>query len=399
MAYAKLSVPVGPATDGTDDEVTVGSVGDRVTTAVLDDDHKIPARSRDPGPTEGADIQISQAINALDYHKLDREAPTFGVTVLTGTVTTYAAAVWDAVIRHERTGASLTISLPTAIGIEGRVYIIHNVVALACTVDPFSTQTINGATTVSLTQDQWLMIISDNANWLIIGGGGFLFEPTIDDFVNATHDHLDAAGGGVLPGGVPIGAIQAVLGTFSLADNGGVYNETGVVIGAGWKLCDGTVIADSASPFDTRFVPKLDDGRFLRGNAVAGAVGGQATLPNHIHSDTFTLPNHVHTSAAHTHVLSNAGGSTIFVGGDSIRYKTSGLGPNFIAQDATTGSASASGATLASMPLVGATDSRTPVDTGNPTTTPSIDGAVGNPTTSPNIEPVYLNCKYYQRIK
>lgn len=73
MAYTKKTVPLGPATDGTDDLSTQGTIGARVDAGDLDSDHKLPARSRDQGASEGADIQIDVGLDASDYFKADRD--------------------------------------------------------------------------------------------------------------------------------------------------------------------------------------------------------------------------------------------------------------------------------------------------------------------------------------
>lgn len=71
MAYTKKSYPIGPLTTGADDKVTQGSIGKRVTDAILDADHKLPARARDQDATGGADVQISAIEDAIDAFKAD----------------------------------------------------------------------------------------------------------------------------------------------------------------------------------------------------------------------------------------------------------------------------------------------------------------------------------------
>ncbi len=66
--------------------------------------------------------------------------------------------------------ATATITLPTAVGISGRMYTIKNIASgITVTVDANSTETIDGALTQVITA-QWtsITIISDNANWYII---------------------------------------------------------------------------------------------------------------------------------------------------------------------------------------------------------------------------------------
>ena len=61
------------------------------------------------------------------------------------------------------------MSLPTAVGITGRVYVIKNSGTGTITVDPNGSQTIDGAATVALaTQYQSIMVMSNGANWIVI---------------------------------------------------------------------------------------------------------------------------------------------------------------------------------------------------------------------------------------
>jgi hypothetical protein len=69
-------------------------------------------------------------------------------------------------------GFSETINLPSAVGIAGRQYTIKRTVAGigSVTVDASGTQTIDGALTYSLpTQWKYVVVVSDGANWLIVG--------------------------------------------------------------------------------------------------------------------------------------------------------------------------------------------------------------------------------------
>jgi len=61
-----------------------------------------------------------------------------------------------------------TVTLPTAVGISGRQYMIANVGTGVISIATTSSQTINGVTTDSLfTQYALLVLISDGANWII----------------------------------------------------------------------------------------------------------------------------------------------------------------------------------------------------------------------------------------
>lgn len=67
------------------------------------------------------------------------------------------------------TTGSFTVTLPTAVGIQGRIYKIKNSGAGTITVATTSSQTIDGVTTKSLsTQYQVITVQSTNANWIVV---------------------------------------------------------------------------------------------------------------------------------------------------------------------------------------------------------------------------------------
>ena len=72
----------------------------------------------------------------------------------------------DAVINA--TG-SVTITLPTAVGLSGRSFVIKNSGTATVTVATTSSQTIDGATTARLSVPYTsITVLSTNANWIII---------------------------------------------------------------------------------------------------------------------------------------------------------------------------------------------------------------------------------------
>ena len=79
---------------------------------------------------------------------------------------TYLASALDYVI--DCTANSFTVTLPTAVGISGRIYIIKNSGTGTITVDGNASETIDGAATVALTQYQKATIQSNGANWIVI---------------------------------------------------------------------------------------------------------------------------------------------------------------------------------------------------------------------------------------
>lgn len=81
--------------------------------------------------------------------------------------TTYGILSTDYTI--DCTSGTFTVTLPTAVSITGREYIIKNSGAGVITVATTSSQTIDGATTYSLpTQYKQVTIQSNGANWLVI---------------------------------------------------------------------------------------------------------------------------------------------------------------------------------------------------------------------------------------
>jgi len=84
---------------------------------------------------------------------------------------TYTATDDDDVILCDATSGVFTIDLPTAVGRSGKSYVIKKIdsTANAITVDGDSGETIDGATTSSLSS-QWdyLTIVSDGTNWMEI---------------------------------------------------------------------------------------------------------------------------------------------------------------------------------------------------------------------------------------
>ena len=76
------------------------------------------------------------------------------------------------VVSIDASGGARTITLPTAVGIRGKVYVIKKTDSStnAVTIDPNGAQTIDGSSTTSLVlQYQSVFIQSDGSNWIKIG--------------------------------------------------------------------------------------------------------------------------------------------------------------------------------------------------------------------------------------
>lgn len=100
----------------------------------------------------------------------------YGPTNLSGTFSVPYAAKTGAYTLTESdyainiTSGTFTVTLPTAVGIAGRVYVIKNSGTGNITVDANGSQTLDGSTTVTLyARYSSITIQSDGANWVIIG--------------------------------------------------------------------------------------------------------------------------------------------------------------------------------------------------------------------------------------
>lgn len=86
--------------------------------------------------------------------------------------TTYTALTTDYFISCSASGGSWTLTLPTAVGITGKVFIIgrsDQTLANAVTVDGNASETINGSANLKLaTQGERIKIVSDGTNWQLL---------------------------------------------------------------------------------------------------------------------------------------------------------------------------------------------------------------------------------------
>ena len=88
-----------------------------------------------------------------------------GITVPHTQVTgTYLVTADDYLI--ESTSGTFTINLPTAVGIKGKLYVIKNSGSGTITIDPNSSETIDGSSTQTLTEKEALSIQSNGTNWI-----------------------------------------------------------------------------------------------------------------------------------------------------------------------------------------------------------------------------------------
>jgi len=64
--------------------------------------------------------------------------------------------------------ANATLTLPTAVGCNGRIYVVKSASGVTVTIDGNGAETIDGSATASVTSLKSYQIQSDNANWWII---------------------------------------------------------------------------------------------------------------------------------------------------------------------------------------------------------------------------------------
>lgn len=83
----------------------------------------------------------------------------------TAQTATYAILSTDTIV--EATANSFTVTLPTAVGVTGKMYIIVNSGSGTLTVATTSAQTIGGLSPATLAQNHTMTIFSNGANWLL----------------------------------------------------------------------------------------------------------------------------------------------------------------------------------------------------------------------------------------
>jgi len=79
-----------------------------------------------------------------------------------------AYTITDSDYTVECTANSFTVTLPTAVGIAGKIYNVNNTGTGLITVDTTSSQTINGSLTQSVNQWENLQVQSNGSNWIIL---------------------------------------------------------------------------------------------------------------------------------------------------------------------------------------------------------------------------------------
>lgn len=117
----------------------------------------VPVHQYHPEFYSGAKVRMSEV--------------TYEYTAVTANTTLVANTIGNVGNCHslvENTSGANTITLPTAVGCVGYTFTIKNTAASTVTLATTSGQTIDGASTQSITQYTALQVVSNNVNWLII---------------------------------------------------------------------------------------------------------------------------------------------------------------------------------------------------------------------------------------
>ena len=115
--------------------------------------------------------EIAYATDTKQFYISDGTVfrPFFSADITTKT-SDYTATIYDYTILADGTSNTVTITLPTAVGITGRIYNIKCIDDTSvCDVDPNGTEEIDGVSTnFDLINGESITIQSDGANWWII---------------------------------------------------------------------------------------------------------------------------------------------------------------------------------------------------------------------------------------
>lgn len=87
-------------------------------------------------------------------------------TTYSGYVAAHTITAADNIV--DCTSGTFTVTLPTAVSIAGRQYIIKNSGAGTITLEGDGTETIDGALNVTLATKKCYTVVSDGSNWIII---------------------------------------------------------------------------------------------------------------------------------------------------------------------------------------------------------------------------------------
>ena len=119
--------------------------------------YNIPSHQYHPEFYSGAKVRTSET--SYEY-----TAVTANTTLVMNTI----GNVGNCHSLVENTSGANTITLPTAVGAYGMFFVIKNTANSTVTLATTSGQTIDGASTQSLSQYTALQVVSNGTNWIII---------------------------------------------------------------------------------------------------------------------------------------------------------------------------------------------------------------------------------------
>lgn len=108
---------------------------------------------------DGSGIYTKKSSSNTDW-KSNTSLPSVSKT------STYSITETDYVVRCSGT---FTVTLPTAVGVSDKIYLIKNSGVGVITLDTTSSQTIDGVTTQTVLAGNWIEVQSDGSNWIVIG--------------------------------------------------------------------------------------------------------------------------------------------------------------------------------------------------------------------------------------
>lgn len=111
-------------------------------------------------------------------------------SLTSSTATAYSVTAGDSVVVMNPSAAA-SVTLPSAVGIAGKQYTIKNRSAYTVTVGTTSSQTIDGAATAPLSmQNAYLILVSDGANWNVVGTNASIPAPFTFNIAGGTSVNL-----------------------------------------------------------------------------------------------------------------------------------------------------------------------------------------------------------------
>jgi hypothetical protein len=163
-------------TDATINAITINRAGtdtiDGGTSKTVSDQNAgatfIPEESPTPDTWQTCAFGSSPADGSITKAKLATGAKDLTVS---SKAASYTVTNSDELLLCDATSGAITLTLPTAVGVSGRVFVIKKTDSSAnkVTLDGNSSETIDGATTFDLwLQYQSVTIVSNGSNWVII---------------------------------------------------------------------------------------------------------------------------------------------------------------------------------------------------------------------------------------